>query len=238
MSLMGRINARKGTGMIHGEPRRKLSLEGPAASFKEVGVDVHVYNLSRTGMILETDAPLSVGEPIQILLPESGVCSAVIVWANEEIYACQFNKSLNPATISAIRLQAPHRRSVAGPDAEFSGGDGNSEETVGQRIKRLRRERGLNMAYLASRVGVSKPTLWKWEKDTSCPRQEMVSALACVLGVSEMQILYGSKKQICEREQVSLVVSAAAEELIASSKNNIAAIIGVDPSRVRVLIEA
>jgi DNA-binding XRE family transcriptional regulator len=237
MSLMGRINARKGTGMMRGQPRRKLSLEGPSASFKEARDRVHVYNLSRTGMILETDAPLSVGEPIQVLLPEAGACFAVIVWANEEIYACQFNKPLSAATISAIRLQSPHRRTVAGPGEEVSGGDGGLEETLGQRLKRLRRERGLNMAFLASRVGVSKPTLWKWEKDTSCPRQEMVNALASVLGVSEMQILYGSKKQICEREQVSLIISEAAEELIVSSKKKIAESMGVDPSRVRVLIE-
>lgn len=238
MSIMGRINGRKRTSVVRGELRRKLSLGGAVPTFVGGGMDVRVHYLSTTGMLLETTAPLSVGEPIELLLPEDARCAAMIVWANESIFACQFDRALSTAAISAIKLQSPHEQRVVEAGAEQFRTDDDAEETLGARIKRLRQERGFSMVRLAAGVGVSKPTLWKWETDAVRPRQDTVRALAKMLGVSEMQLLYGSRRQISQRGERVNAALQVAEEVIAASKVGIADIFGVDPSCVRIVIEA
>lgn len=238
MTIMGRINTRKRTGMVRGEPSRKLSLEGASPSFKGMHEAASVFYLSTTGMLLETDAPLSVGEPLEVLLPQAGNCMALIVWANESLYACQFDRALTTAVIGAVKLVHPPKQSDADLGGMLSRQDEAREETFGERLSRLRREAGFTMVYLASLVGVSKPTLWKWEKDAIHPRQRTVQSLARALGVSELELLYGTKSQLLQRDKEDRIASETAEEAIAISKAKVADIIGVDPAQVRIIIEA
>lgn len=192
MTIMGQINVRKRTGMSRGEPSRKLSLEGAEPSFKGEYDPVQLFYLSRTGMLLETDAPLSVSEPLDVLFPEAEACTATVVWANEDLFACRFEKELKTATISGIKLQSPHKQAPNPLDELFNREEG-PDETLGQRITRLRQNRGYTIVHLAGRVGVSKPTLCKWEKDAVYPRQNQVQAIARELEVSEIELLYGKK---------------------------------------------
>lgn len=189
-------------------------------------------------MLVETTAPLSAGEILEILLPDSSCCPARVAWANENIFACQFSKPLKTATISAIKLQNPHEQNIADPVKELLRSDGTPEETLGERLKRLRQERGFTMTYLASRVGVSKPTLWKWEKGTVFPRQDMIHEIAEVLGVSQLELLYGSKQQVRQREKKNFMPFQTAEEVISASKSDIAGVMGIDPSQIKILIES
>jgi transcriptional regulator with XRE-family HTH domain len=237
MTFMGQINPRSRTGFLHGEPTRKLSLEGGAASFKGEREAVLVSNLSSTGMLLETDAILSVGEPLQLLLSGGDACTATIVWSSENIFACTFENRLPLATISKIKLQNPR-------DARVNEGNGFRrieeipEETLGERIRRLRRARGLGMAHFASCIGVSKPTLWKWEKGTVSPRQQMTKVIARELGVHEKELIYGSSRQVAQREHMPATASDAPAEEIAKKKEELAHLFGVPPSRIKIMIEA
>ncbi|SLJ97455.1 helix-turn-helix domain-containing protein [Novosphingobium mathurense] len=229
MTVMANINLRSRTGYLHGQPTRKLSLEGAAASFKGQRESVSVTNLSKAGMLLETSAPLSVGEPLMILFPEGETCNASIVWAADTIFACEFEKALSIATIRKVQLQSPPE-----PRAEE---EAATSETLGARIKRLRRERGFGVDHFASYIGVSRPTLWKWEKGTVSPRQNMVQTIAKALGVPEKELLYGSRPEVVRHDASQLAAFDVSSSVIASKKVEIAKLIGVDPNRVRILIE-
>ena len=46
------------------------------------------------------------------------------------------------------------------------------------RLNHLRRERGMTLAQVASALGVSKPTVWAWEKGKARPLPERIAAIA------------------------------------------------------------
>lgn len=52
------------------------------------------------------------------------------------------------------------------------------------RIRELRQARGLSQARVAADMGVSKPSVCKWETGVSVPRTEILPQLARVLGCS------------------------------------------------------
>lgn len=63
------------------------------------------------------------------------------------------------------------------------------EETVGQRLARLRRERGITQEELASMLGVAQPMISGWERDSFRLNGEVIIALTQILGVSADEIL-------------------------------------------------
>lgn len=236
MNVIGQINARSRTGFLYNQPTRKLSLEGGTASFSGEKQAVLVTNLSTTGVLAETNAPLSVGEPLEILLPEGETLAATIVWTNEDIFACEFERPLPVATIRKIELQSPSAASVSLQNTPLPVG-ANSAETLGERIKRLRRERGFSMVHFASCIGVSKPTLWKWEKGAVFPRQHTIQALADALGVTEMELIYGSNRPAAPGEHPQKTSFEKLRNAISLKKEELASIIGIPPRRIRIIIE-
>ena len=62
-------------------------------------------------------------------------------------------------------------------------------ETFGNRLKALRKSKGLNQTQLAEKIGVSLLTLFRWEKDERQPRMNEIKARAKALGVSEADLL-------------------------------------------------
>lgn len=68
-------------------------------------------------------------------------------------------------------------------------------ETFGQRIRRLRKSKGLTQEQVASVCLVSGVTVNRWEKDTRQPRAEELKRLAAALNVSEEELLNGAPEQ-------------------------------------------
>lgn len=62
------------------------------------------------------------------------------------------------------------------------------------RIRELRQARGLSQARVAEDVGVSKPSVCKWETGVSVPRTELLPLLARVLDCS-IDELFGGDQQ-------------------------------------------
>lgn len=56
--------------------------------------------------------------------------------------------------------------------------------TIGEAIKKARKNRGLSRAQLAKKSGVSLPTLSQWESDKSIPTVLLLSYVADVLEMS------------------------------------------------------
>lgn len=61
----------------------------------------------------------------------------------------------------------------------------------GARLRRLREQRHIGLISFARLVGVSKPTVWKWESGVVRPRQRSIEAVASILGVSERELIFG-----------------------------------------------
>lgn len=209
-------------------PRRALRLEtsgflaGAGPDGLEANVTIH--NISAAGLLLETDLALRTGEEFALDLPEAGVVTAVIVWRSERLYGCAFERAISPAALAAAQLQgfAPGVPSVAPPPPGVGAGAG---ENLGARINRLRREAGLTLADVASALGVSKPTVWAWEKGKARPLPERIDAIAQALGVAPDALT------------PSAPPARAIDAIIADCRQRIAEAYGTDPQAVRIMVE-
>jgi hypothetical protein len=155
LSIEARLETADHAQNERGAPRRTLHLgvSGRFAGGEEATATVH--NISATGMLVETTAPLTEGETIAVELPEAGDCQARIVWIDPPMHGCRFVEPLAPAALSAAQL----RGAVRGKQGDAL----PVSEEFGARLHRLRTERGLSLAEVADRLGVSKPTVWAWE---------------------------------------------------------------------------
>lgn len=161
-------------------PRRALRLEASGLAPDGGEANVTIHNISAAGLLIETVLELAQGEQLALDLPEAGVVNAVIVWRSERLYGCAFAQALGPAALAAAQLQgvAPVAAATPGP------GGMRTDEPLGTRINRLRREAGLTLADVAAVLGVSKPTVWAWEKGKARPLPERLSTIAAALGVT------------------------------------------------------
>jgi transcriptional regulator with XRE-family HTH domain len=62
-------------------------------------------------------------------------------------------------------------------------------ETVGQRLARLRRERGLTQADLAARLGIAQPVVSDYERGELRLHGQLIVRLTDILGVSADELL-------------------------------------------------
>ena len=65
------------------------------------------------------------------------------------------------------------------------------ETTIGSRIAKLRKEKGLKQDQLAEALGVSPQAVSKWENDQSCPDITLLPKLSQLLGISIDALLSG-----------------------------------------------
>ena len=82
------------------------------------------------------------------------------------------------------------------PSTEGSKTDMN--ETIGNRISKYRKEKGLTQEGLAEKLGVSSQAVSKWENDQSCPDIGLLSDLARILGIISPKIKITTVTRIVE----------------------------------------
>ena len=68
-----------------------------------------------------------------------------------------------------------------------------ADETIGQRLARARRERGMTQVELAQRLGVARPVVSDYERGELRLHCELIVKLSDILGVSSEELL-GLKK--------------------------------------------
>ncbi len=211
------------------EPRLVLQLNTGVGQSGHA-FDAEIMNISRDGMLVRTQAELTLEEPIEVVLPQSGAVKATVVWSADGMYGCSFAEA-----ISEDELQAAN--DLAKDDSSEGGRYGVDHETLGSRIKRLRNARGFTMRGLAEMVGVSKPTLWKWEGDQVRPRHETMQRLASELDVSELELVYGAPGL---GEAVALAeedaVGGSLADIVRASRKRIAQAAGVEEASVEIHI--
>lgn len=69
-------------------------------------------------------------------------------------------------------------------------------ETIGSRIAKFRKEKGMTQEELASVLGVSSQAVSKWETDASCPDISLLPQLSKVLGVTTDELLIGKNDEV------------------------------------------
>lgn len=197
MAIGARLETR-GTADLRGASRRLLHLEVTAAKPSGQSVQALVHNISETGLLLETSTDLEIGEQVTILLPHKAETSAHVIWASDGLYGCKFAAPLTRSVLSAAQLQSAPTHAGAfsrslprAKDAEASSLSTASAEPFGVRLRRLRLARNFTLTGLAKAVGVSKPTMWKWENGEVHPRQKSLELLCAALDVSERELLTG-----------------------------------------------
>lgn len=214
MSIEARFDTPENTGDERDAARRTLRL-GISGRFAggQTGMAT-VHNISATGILVETDAQLAEGEAIAVELPEAGERIARVVWIDAPMHGCRFDEPLSSAALSAAQL----RGAVRIPQSETL----PVNETFGARLHRLRTERGLSLADIADRLGVSKPTVWAWEHGKARPVDRRLSTLAEALGVTPAGLEPAASGPV---------------EAVEQGRRHIAEAYGVDPVRVRIMIE-
>jgi transcriptional regulator with XRE-family HTH domain len=208
--------------------RHALRLETSGTLPGGIDANVTVHNISISGLLLETGVDLEAGETLTLDLPEAGAVEARIVWRSQQLYGCAFAEPLTHAAIAAAQLQGlpigepvspvPASKPSIAPRT-------GSTETLGVRINRLRREAGLTLADVAASLGVSKPTVWAWEKGKARPLPERMGAIALALGAGPEDLT----------EAVGLETDIAA--LVDDCRTRIADACGTSPAAVRIMIE-
>ena len=151
--------------------------------------------------------------------PEVGLVSASVVWTSGDLFGCRFDEPLTPAALAAAEL-----RSLAPPEAGTPV-RADPPDDLGTRLQRLRKERGLTLAQVAGQLGVSKPTVWAWERGRARPIEERIDALAEALGVTRSELMAIGE------------TSGALRDLVARSREQIAAAFGTRAENVRIMIE-
>ena len=98
--------------------RRTLRLDVAARSSTAESAVV-IRNLSRTGLLIETDADFVMGETFILVLPELGAAPARIVRSEGRLFGCEFLSPVPASAISAALLKASPDEDVD-PDAEIA----------------------------------------------------------------------------------------------------------------------
>ena len=69
-------------------------------------------------------------------------------------------------------------------------------ESIGSRISKFRKTKGMTQEELAGKMGVSPQAVSKWENDISCPDIGLLPQLAGMLGVTTDELLTGKNDQV------------------------------------------
>ncbi len=69
-------------------------------------------------------------------------------------------------------------------------------ETIGNRIQKIRKEKGLTQEELAEKLCVSAQAVSKWENDASCPDISLLPQLCRILGITTDELLSGKNDQV------------------------------------------
>lgn len=86
------------------------------------------------------------------------------------------------------------------------------EETFGQRLSRIRKEKGLTQEDIAKKIVISPQAVSKWENDLSSPDILMLSSIADILGVSIDELLGHQTNNKDNKEEKETVESEVVDD--------------------------
>lgn len=69
-------------------------------------------------------------------------------------------------------------------------------ESIGNRVAKYRKEKGMTQEGLAEKLGVSSQAVSKWENDASCPDISLLPQLSKELGITTDELLTGKSEKV------------------------------------------
>jgi len=84
---------------------------------------------------------------------------------------------------------------------------------LGERVRKLRIEKGLSQEALADRLHVVRQTVSKWEKGFSVPDADLLQRLADVFDVPLEELLGATETETTDLDLISKKLSSISEEL-------------------------
>ena len=181
---------------------------------------VLVHNLSSSGMLLESSHALSLGDKVETAFAEATVALGQITWTGAKLFGCQFDHSVSAELLEQVVSRV--RREEQAQTNPMS----QTVDTFGARLQRLRMAKGLHQVDIAERLGVTAVAISNWESDRSQPRQHRIADLAKILGVPSQQLATNA-----------VMLPETLPEVLASSKAQVANLLGVDPASVKISVD-
>jgi len=224
MVIQAQLKNRRQSQTQRRDVRRKLRLNVTGKTVDGRPGEVLIHDLSTSGMLVQAEESLAIGEVIEVELPRTGVHHVEVVWASGTFFGCRFLEPVPPAAVSAALLRsAPERLS----QPAISDDSQTAAASFGARLGALRAERGWAIETLAERLGVSRQAVWYWETGQRLPRAEHFKKIVDVFDLQEQDLL----------GQPSGPVAGPLHPLVDELKREVARQNGVDESRVRIVIE-
>lgn len=117
-------------------------------------------------------------------------------------------------------------------------------EPFSKRLRELRVERGMSQQALANQIGISKVTIWHWEKGQTLPRPKTLRLAAEALAVPPEQLMiYNTPDALPEIPAEPAVNGPPAQghpplaAFMADAKRRIAEVAGTDPAKVTISVD-
>jgi transcriptional regulator with XRE-family HTH domain len=129
--------------------------------------------------------------------------------------------------------------------------DYETAEPLPTRLRRFREQCGISRSELATRTGLSRPTIWAWESGKTQPRLSNLRVLANVLGISQFELVGGLEAAVPD-DEVEAMLATGWEHgdlpaglanpqrlsiMIYAAKLSIAALAGIKAQNVKISIE-
>ena len=84
-------------------------------------------------------------------------------------------------------------------------------ETIGEKIRKLRKQKGFSQEELAFRVGVTRQTISKWESDSMNPNMDSIRALCEIFNVNADYFFIKFSENIETQSDVNTEIAATNE---------------------------
>lgn len=107
MTILAELELDPGAGERRSSARRRLHLLTDGTSLSSAHLPVIIRDLSVTGFLVESSAPLSAGELLAVNLPEAGAVEAIVMWNSGRYFGCKFTRPMPTAVVSAAQLLSP-----------------------------------------------------------------------------------------------------------------------------------
>ena len=120
MWLIGRLDSVPVAGERRSSSRRTLRLDTQGANALQRPVQVVIHDLSSDGFLMESSATISVGDVLEVSLPEAGAVEATAVWKSGRYCGCKFKQPISTAAVSAAELRSHPSSSQESPSETLS----------------------------------------------------------------------------------------------------------------------
>lgn len=110
MAILAELDLEPKTNERRGSVRRQIRLITEGTLPSSATARVIIRDLSVSGLLIESPAPLAVDEVLAVNLPEVGQVEASVAWASGHYFGCKFSIPVPVAAVSAAQLMSPAPR--------------------------------------------------------------------------------------------------------------------------------